>query len=157
MKKLLYWIPAVAMMILIFNFSRENGSQSSALSHGVGYHLVEFADRIFHLEVTPDRYTEVAGSIEVFIRKAAHFTEYMLLSVSIGFGLYKSKRITGRKLFMLMELFTVMYACSDEFHQLFVPGREGKLFDVMIDGLGALTGVILVFFVLYAANRRHRA
>lgn len=31
----------------------------------------------------------------------------------------------------------MLYACTDEYHQLFVPGRSGQLRDVMIDAVGA--------------------
>ncbi len=31
-----------------------------------------------------------------------------------------------------------LYAITDEFHQTFVPGRNGNCIDVMIDGAGIL-------------------
>lgn len=34
-------------------------------------------------------------------------------------------------------MIAVLYACTDEYHQLFVPGRSGQLRDVMIDAVGA--------------------
>lgn len=37
----------------------------------------------------------------------------------------------------------LLYALSDEYHQTFVPGRNGSLIDVAIDGIGVL-GVILL-------------
>ncbi len=40
----------------------------------------------------------------------------------------------------------ILYAISDEIHQLFVPGRSGKVTDVIIDSLGILTGI--VFFLI---------
>ena len=44
---------------------------------------------------------------------------------------------------------TVLYACSDEFHQLFVPGRAGMIQDVMIDSIGIILALCLiaVFFM----------
>ena len=44
---------------------------------------------------------------------------------------------TGRRTWLAM-IITVGYAFSDEYHQTFVPGRHGQLFDVGIDTLGAL-------------------
>jgi VanZ family protein len=38
-------------------------------------------------------------------------------------------------------LCAVAYGLSDEIHQLFVPGREFSLFDLMADGAGAAIGV----------------
>ena len=41
-------------------------------------------------------------------------------------------------------------ACLDEFHQLFVRGREGKFTDVLIDTAGALLGIVIVQAVIFA-------
>jgi VanZ family protein len=36
----------------------------------------------------------------------------------------------------------VAYGLTDEFHQMFVPGRSADLYDVVADGLGALLGAV---------------
>jgi VanZ family protein len=41
-----------------------------------------------------------------------------------------------------------LYAASDEFHQLFVPGRSGEVKDVLIDSAGAVTGALLFYLAL---------
>lgn len=48
----------------------------------------------------------------------------------------------------------VLYAASDEFHQLFVPGRSGQLSDVCIDASGVLLGVLVALLVWRAVVRR---
>ena len=50
---------------------------------------------------------------------------------------------TGRRAWLAL-IITVGYAFSDEYHQTFVPGRHGQLFDVGIDTLGALLAMGLV-------------
>jgi VanZ family protein len=47
-------------------------------------------------------------------------------------------------LFLVVMGVTVAYAASDEYHQSFVPGRHPGLSDVLIDGLGAATALILM-------------
>lgn len=42
----------------------------------------------------------------------------------------------------------VIYAVSDELHQLFVPGRAGRITDVMIDSLGLMTGILFAYILL---------
>ena len=37
------------------------------------------------------------------------------------------------------------FAVSDEFHQLFVPGRSGNIKDVFIDTAGSVSGILLVW------------
>jgi len=44
-------------------------------------------------------------------------------------------------------LLSFLYACSDEFHQTFVPGRAGQFKDVLIDTAGALIGLIVVTLI----------
>ena len=49
------------------------------------------------------------------------------------------------------------YAATDEFHQIFVPGRAGMVTDVMIDSSGALAGILLAAlagFIIIGRNRR---
>ena len=53
-----------------------------------------------------------------------------------------------KKTGILSFLFSVIYALSDEFHQSFVPGRDGNIVDVLIDSSGALVG-ILVSCIVY--------
>lgn len=38
---------------------------------------------------------------------------------------------------------SVLYALSDEYHQTFVPGRNGTFVDLLIDASGALVGLLL--------------
>ena len=45
-------------------------------------------------------------------------------------------------------IFCILYAMSDEFHQLFVPGRSGEIRDICIDSLGALLGIIIMTCVI---------
>ena len=39
-------------------------------------------------------------------------------------------------------LICFVYACSDEWHQTFVPGRAGQFRDVLLDTAGSLTGLL---------------
>lgn len=39
----------------------------------------------------------------------------------------------------------VIYAVSDEVHQVFVPGREASFFDVVIDTVGLLAALLVVW------------
>ena len=43
--------------------------------------------------------------------------------------------------------FTVLYAISDEIHQLFIDGRTARFTDVLIDAAGALGGILLVLLI----------
>ena len=53
-------------------------------------------------------------------------------------------------------LLCIIYACSDEFHQTFIQGRSGEIRDVIIDTLGALTGVLVTILVIKILNRNNK-
>jgi VanZ family protein len=44
---------------------------------------------------------------------------------------------------LLAMLMAMRYACSDAWHQTFVPGREGTVRDVAIDELGVIGASML--------------
>jgi len=85
----------------------------------------------------------------IFIRKFAHFYLY----AGLGFLSILFFRALGlKKSSLLAVLFSYIYACTDEIHQLYVPGREGKISDVGIDMLGVGTGIFLVLMIILFMN-----
>jgi len=71
---------------------------------------------------------------------AAHFSEYALLAVLLALALRHSG-VTAARAARLAFFISLAYACSDEFHQAFVPGRHPDARDVLVDALGALAGL----------------
>lgn len=69
------------------------------------------------------------------IRKIAHMTLYAILAFCAACSQIKPS-------FKKVLLFCACYACTDEFHQLFIPGRSGEIRDVCIDCLGACIGFL---------------
>lgn len=138
MKKLLYWLPSILWMALIFFFSHQPGTQSSELSGGL-------TDIIATWLPFP---IENLHSLETFIRKNAHFFAYFILGILLLFAIRQGSKLTRQKLMAAWILATV-YAASDEYHQLYIPGRSGEVRDVLIDSAGAATGLILYSFIYY--------
>lgn len=77
-------------------------------------------------------------------RKIAHFSEFTAFSFSFFGTLYFIKK---KFCFWSGFSFCLMYSMSDEVHQYFVPERACRVFDVFVDSLGILFGIV-VFFVL---------
>ena len=162
MKKLLRYlsvVPAILMLLFIFRFSAQDGPTSGSLSYRVCCALLSFGDRIFSLDLSSSEFAVRAESMQFFVRKAAHITEYFLLTLCIFLPLRvwiprKSASETG-KLFLLRYLLpafllTVICAGADEFHQSFVPGRCGTPTDVLVDSIG----VVLACTVLFLCRKR---
>jgi len=81
-----------------------------------------------------------AGVIHVLSRKLAHFIEYGVLYWLLVRGPMAERR--GWAL-----LICVIYALTDEGHQIFVPGRGPSLFDVGLDASGGLFCRYLLDFI----------
>jgi len=89
----------------------------------------------------------------LLVRKAAHVTEYAILS---GL-LFRALRpwLSGfwpRAAIAFLPAF--VFAFFDEFHQSFVPSRTSSLGDVGIDCLGALVGIVICRMLHLAFARR---
>lgn len=82
-----------------------------------------------------------------FVRKAAHFSEFALLGfLSAGLLLWVSDHLYSMspwKTWLYPAAFTLLYAASDEIHQIFT-NRGPRFTDVLIDFVGALFGILLI-------------
>lgn len=79
------------------------------------------------------------------IRKAAHLLEFTGLAMLTFNAYYATFRRTAASVSFII---TVLYAVSDEIHQIFVEGRACQLRDVLIDSGGALLGIIASLIIL---------
>lgn len=132
----------IGWMLLIFWFSAQPATQSQQMSGSVSYRIIESCDEILQLDMTEKEMEEWAERIDFPIRKGAHMAEYAVCAVLsaccvIGYLAW------GKRTSMLAFGITVCYAMTDEIHQLFVPGRAGRVSDVCIDSLGAALGLLL--------------
>lgn len=138
-KKIISYILLIIWMILIFKFSSDSGKVSTGKSDSI----INIAND-FGLNLN-----NVFGTyVDFTVRKCGHLIEYLILYFLLYNCLnYNLTKKTNLKL-SLFILF--LYACSDEFHQLFVPGRSGQFKDVLIDTLGGFIGLVLIYYI----NRR---
>ncbi len=130
-------------MAIIFFFSHRPGEISSGDSYEIGLKICNALVTDFE-KLELDEQMNYAKAIDHPIRKLAHFYEYMILAILLVGVFYKTKNI---KLYLLSWIITILYAISDEIHQLFVVGRDGNAVDVIIDSAGGLFGVIICLFI----------
>jgi VanZ family protein len=83
------------------------------------------------------------------VRKGAHVTEFAILAMLLWRARNRPSRLNFRPWnwseARFAWLLVVLYAATDEFHQTFVPNREGMARDVLIDSAGAALGLILLW------------
>ena len=89
----------------------------------------------------------------VIVRKGAHLSEYMLLCILIYNVLcdYVEK---NKRVYIYSVIGVFLYACSDELHQIFVPGRAGRFTDVLIDTTGGILGTFIIMIYYKLKDKR---
>ena len=92
---------------------------------------------IFWLSAIPALHSSFEPVSDGLLRKGAHIAEYALLVWLLVRALQLSSIRGATALWVAVPL-SLLYAVTDEWHQTFVPGREGTLRDVLIDGVGII-------------------
>jgi len=138
-----FWLPPLLWMSLIFIGSADGASvaRSSRI-------IEPFLRWLF-----PAMSAEAVGTCVLLARKCAHLAEYGFCAILLWRALrqYTSKDTRPwnwrEAKWVLVMIFA--YACTDEIHQSFVPGRGGAFHDVLLDTLGGALGL----FVLWRAGK----
>lgn len=144
-KRFLYLIPVVIWMIFIFYMSGKTGQESSGQSGKISLFITNLLEKV--RQDPAQEMQNLQDILELVIRKAAHMTEYAILFLLSYLAMVKismsQSRFYNRSIAVLISL---LYACSDEMHQLLVPGRSGRMIDVGIDMAGVL--IVLICMIL---------
>ena len=134
MYRVFSWIAVILCMGLIFSLSHQTVAQSSELSVGITEVIVKKVEKVF-----PNMEFNLA-SFHHLVRKNAHFFIYLVLGFLVTYALGRIG-VKGYRMIALSLFVCVLYAISDELHQLFVSGRGAQVKDVFIDSAGAIVGV----------------
>lgn len=141
----LWWVTTVAWAALIFYFSTRTFSPD--FTHGV---LAWTFDRL-HIHVS----LRTFNLLHALLRKLAHVTEYGIFALLLyglpgkeGRGLW----VPRRAIFCILG--AAAYSLTDEFHQLFVPGRHGSLLDCGLDTAGAALAMLVLYAQVHISLQR---
>ena len=152
MRRKIFAAAAVLWMIVIFSFSAKVSEDSEEMGRSVGM-LIGKAVIKEYKEWPGKRQAAFAAKIDYPVRKAAHASEYAILGILLT-GVILDIRKPWKRQLPACFLIGAVYAASDEFHQLFVPGRSGQIRDVMIDSAGVAAGIILACLAIKAFQCR---
>jgi VanZ family protein len=130
-----YWLPPIvwSAVILIASTDLFSGSNTAGV-------LQRIAMTIFGHRLTPD----TAATLNFLMRKAAHLTEYGILSALMFRALRGEQRSWSMRWAIGAIVFAMCIATIDEIHQSFVPSRTGTWHDVLLDSAGAAIAQILI-------------
>lgn len=121
-------ILVILWMILIFIMSSFDDNSSSNQSNFIVDIVVNIL-KIDNIEL-----------LSLIIRKLAHFTEYFILGILV-INMFNRNNISIK--YLISIILCIIYACTDEIHQFFVPGRSCQVTDAIIDSMGSIMGVYL--------------
>ncbi len=102
----------------------------------------------------PDLRVASDDLLDFVLRKAAHMFVFGVLLVLVWRAIRGERWTFGASL-AVAWITTFAYACSDEWHQTFVPGRVGHPSDVVIDMVGATIAAALCVFLVRRRPAAH--
>lgn len=170
-----FFLPTLLIfqMLFIFTMSSFGHTSSDAQSNL----FVDFIAQNFpHVRHGLENNLISLNTLIFLVRKTAHFTEYAILGslfflnlrnwLKLNNPLTEKSKLQTTKTFAkkapldplkyalaMSVLLSFLYACTDEIHQIFVPGRSAQFRDVLIDTLGASFGTIITYLIIKLFNK----
>lgn len=131
------WLPILFIVIITICWIIGNSLMSSETSNGfsstISDAILSFFDPNGHID---------SHIFHVFIRKAAHFTEYAVLGIFLCILILRKRNTNDLQTIIVSLIIALFIAAIDEFVQNFT-GRSSMVKDVIIDLCGATTGILL--------------
>lgn len=149
-KKIISFIVVLLWMGTVFYFSHQPGVGSSNTSKTVATKIVQIID--YKEKMGQEQRNEMINKVDPYLRKIAHYSIYLVGGFIIANAM-RNKTTKEGKLILSAGAIGVMYAITDEIHQLYIAGRSGRLVDILIDSLGVFTGVVLFLILSILVQR----
>lgn len=139
----------VCCIIGIFLFSNMDSQSSNGRSKKVISKTIEITLKITNKIGLTDKHpsknkiNRVSEKLNLPFRKCMHMAEYCVLAMFIIFLIRITRPMPLLKTCIIAIIISFLYACVDEFHQLFVNGRTSQFLDCLIDTSGAVVACII--------------
>ncbi len=102
----------------------------------------------------PDTPEEILVIYHGYIRKLAHLTEYSILAFFASRAFWNSTKILLQRYWYAFSFLTVVFVASiDEYNQSFDTLRTGTIYDVLLDALGGIVMIIILFSYKYLIRK----
>lgn len=150
---LLSLIPVLLTMGMIFFFSAQTGEESGRMSGSVTQWILEHTVHDFQ-SLSAAQQAQLYSTVGLAIRKLAHFLEFALLGFFLMLHIRQIRmRIAVSCPWLWAWAIGVLYAATDELHQMFVGGRGPAATDVVIDACGVLFGIVVLLLICRMRKR----
>lgn len=137
-QRIIFGILTAITFITIFVFSNQNGEKSGSVSRDFTKKVIE----ILHIDKNLNEIEKenLIENSQFIVRKLAHFTIYTIAGINL-YGFINTYNIKNKYKMIGALLVGIIYATSDEIHQMFSGGRTPAVMDVFIDSCGVLFGI----------------
>ena len=150
------WSLLIIWMIVIFILSSQNADKSSDTSGSLLTFILNITYKGFK-DLNASEQFSILETYQHIIRKFAHFFIFGILG-ALAVNAYKSLRIKDNgKVAMLAFATCVVYAITDEIHQLFVPGRAFEVTDIIIDSSGSFIFIAISLLIIFLIENRRES
>ena len=139
-----YWLPVLVWIAVIFIGSSDLMSAE---------HTSRFLGPFLRW-LKPDISADAIAKVQLFVRKAAHLSEYAILAILLWRALRRGTDLPAKMslLFTAVWLVCGIFAIGDEFHQSFVTSRTASPHDVLTDICGATIGLVMYLMLTARKN-----
>ena len=139
--KVISWLLVILWAGVIFYLSSRTADESTVQSRGMISSFAGFFGTVIDNE-------ELMINIDGIVRESAHGVEYFILGVLVC-------NASGSAVLSL--ILCMLYALSDEIHQIPIPGRAFQIMDLLIDFAGIVIGIVFLICVKrFILRRRQR-
>lgn len=152
LRKTISIILLLLWMTVIFMFSSSGSVKSNDTSGKVISSAISVKDKVTNNETKPETKKKIVKKLNYSVRKSAHVFEYFVLGV-LALNIFDAFNVKRRVLFAI--ILCVLYAASDEFHQLFT-GRTASVTDVLLDSAASIVGIYLLNLI-FSRRKKGRA
>jgi len=142
-ERTLSWLTLLGWMAVIFLLSSEGHDISSGRSD-------TFVHALQSIGITWQ-----TDLLTFLVRKSAHITAYFILGI-LAYNVVRLHQQAIQWRIITSISIVALYAISDEFHQLFVPGRSGEVRDVLIDSIAGICGIVIAHY-LYSRHTLNKS
>lgn len=145
-KIIISWCLVFIWMVVIFSYSNMDSTKSNTQSKDTINKVIETtidtSNKIGIIDEKPTIGEKqlIIDKLNKPLRKCMHFTVYCILALLLLNTINKTK---VKNKYFITIIICFLYAITDEYHQTFISGRTGQFSDVLIDTIGATTGIII--------------
>lgn len=134
---LVFALASVAWVLVISSFSTSSFGANKTASY------IE----VYLREILPTFQTSTIHLIHIAIRKLGHFVEFGIFAALV-FGIFAARKATWKINWLLFSIIIVIIiALLDEYHQSFVRNRSASLQDSLVDILGGLIALLMLWWI----------